>query len=300
VLRDKLALREVTAAAGLRSPDFREVRSAAGLARFARGRPCVVKPAGRQASLGVILLEPGDDPAAAWRECTGADELAQVASRPMSWRYLAEERLYGPEFSTECLVRGGEALFLNVTRKRTVPGRHPVESGHLVPGCPAGDPWRQAMKGLIGAVEFDTGILHAEWILVDGDPVLVECAGRPPGDRIMDLIDLAYGVNLNTQWIRLLAGADVEVPAQAARGAAISFLIPGAGTIERITGLEQARMARGVHRVDLRLKPGDTVAGVASSWDRVGSVVAVAGTAPEAERCAAEAAAAIQVRMANR
>jgi biotin carboxylase len=299
VLRDKLMLREVTASAGLRSPGFREIHSAADVAGFARGRACVVKPAQRQASLGVILLEPGHDPAAAWRECIEADEVAQVANRPMSWRYMVEERLDGPEFSTECLVRDSEALFLNVTRKRTVPGRHPVESGHLVPGCPAeeSDRWRQAVKGLIRAVKFDTGILHAEWILVGEDPVLVECAGRPPGDRIMDLIDLAYGVNLNHQWVRLLAGAEVEMPAQAPRGAAIRFLIPGAGTIDRITGTEEARAACGVHRVDLRLKPGDTVAQVASSWDRVGSVIAVEETADQAEQRAASAAAAITVWM---
>jgi hypothetical protein len=52
-----------------------------------------------------------------------------------------------------------------------------------------------------------------------------------------------------------------------------------------------------VHRVDLRLKPGDTVAQVASSWDRVGSVIAVEETADQAEQRAASAAAAITVWM---
>jgi biotin carboxylase len=113
VLRDKLTLRAVTAAAGMPCPDFREVHSAADVAEFARDRACVVKPAQRQASLGVIMLQPGDDPAAAWRECVGADEGAFMASRPMRWRYMVEERLFGPEFTTECLVRDGKSLFLS-------------------------------------------------------------------------------------------------------------------------------------------------------------------------------------------
>ncbi|MBY8851917.1 hypothetical protein K7G98_27995, partial [Saccharothrix sp. MB29] len=56
VLRDKLTLREVTTAAGMPGPRFAEVRSADDIAAFAGGGPCVVKPSGRQASLGVLLL----------------------------------------------------------------------------------------------------------------------------------------------------------------------------------------------------------------------------------------------------
>jgi biotin carboxylase len=298
VLRDKLRLREAAAAAGMPGPAFQEVRSAADIARFADGRACVVKPASRQASLGVVLLDAEEDPGPAWRECSQADEGNQLANRPLTWRYLVEERLYGPEYSTECLVEAGELRFLNVTAKRTVPGRYPVEVGHLVPGG-AGDlgPWRQAVSQLVRAVGFGTGILHAEWVHTGAGPVLIECAGRPPGDKIMELIDLAYRTNLTDLWLRSLAGQSVGPPAAPAAGAAIRFLTCGSGVVDRIDGLERARRLPGVHRIDVVRGPGDRLAGLRSSWDRVGSVIAVAETARQADERAGAAVGAISVRL---
>ncbi|HEX2419223.1 MAG TPA: ATP-grasp domain-containing protein, partial [Micromonosporaceae bacterium] len=298
VLRDKLRLREAAAAAGMPGPAFQEVNSADDIARFAAGRPCVVKPASRQASLGVVLLDAEDDPVPAWRECSQADEVNQLAERPLRWRYLVEERLYGPEYSTECLVENGELRFLNVTAKRTVSGRYPVEIGHLVPGD-AGDltPWRRAVGHLVRAVGFGTGILHAEWVHTGAGPVLIECAGRPPGDMIMDLIDLAYRTNLTDLWLRLLAGRSVSPPTTAVAGSAIRFLTCGTGVIDRIDGVDQARRMPGVRLIRLVRGPGDRLAGLRSSWDRVGSVIAVAESAQQAAEYAGAAVAQISVRL---
>lgn len=295
VLRDKLLLRQTTTAAGMPGPQFREVRSAAEVARFAADRHCVLKPAGRQASLGVVMIELGADIERAWQECTGADEGHQVANRPMRWRYLVEERLHGPEFSTECLVDAGRLRFLNVTAKRTAPGPYPVELGHVVPGDRA-DRWRPAVDHLVQAVGFGTGILHAEWVLTTDGPVLIECAGRPPGDRIMDLIDLAYQVNLTDLWLRLLTGAPVNPPAAPVGGAAVRFLTAEPGTITRIDGVDLARQRPGVCHVDVTRRPGDRIGDLKSSWDRVGSVIAVGEKAARAEENACSAASDISVR----
>ncbi|RZB17510.1 ATP-grasp domain-containing protein [Streptomyces sp. F001] len=289
VLRDKLLLRETMSAAGLPTPAFREVDSPADIAAFASGGPCVVKPAGRQASLGVLLLDAGADPEAAWRHCTGADEGRQLANRPMAWRYLVEERLYGPEFSTEGLVDGGRVVFCNVTRKYTLDGPSPVETGHTVH---AQEPfWARELQTLVDAVGYGSGILHAEWVRTADGPRLIECAGRPPGDRIMDLIDLAYDVNLHDRWIATLLGEDTgEAPAPV-RAAAIRFLAaPRPGTIAALDGADAVRARPGVVRVDLTRGPGDTVTDVRSSWDRLGSVITTGADAEDAERAAQEAA----------
>ncbi|HEV2373483.1 MAG TPA: ATP-grasp domain-containing protein [Streptosporangiaceae bacterium] len=296
--RDKLLLREATRAAGMTVPEFREVRGLSDLTEFASGRPCVLKPAARQASLGVLLLEPGADLAQAWQLSSTAHEPHQLADRPMTWRYLAEERLVGPEYSTECLVRKGEPVFVNVTRKRTLPGTHPVEVGHTVPGWPGGDPhepWSTAVADLLAAVPFGTGILHAEWILTSAGPVLVECGGRLPGDKIVDLIDHAWDTNLVELWVRLLAGDAPELPAGPVGGASIQFLVPPAGVVGRIEALEEARACPGVQRADVRIQPGDVLTDPTCSWDRAGSVLAVGSSAAEAERRAGQALSRIRV-----
>ncbi|MFJ3937632.1 ATP-grasp domain-containing protein [Streptomyces parvus] len=296
ILRDKLLLREATAAAGMPGPAFREIRSAADIVAFADGGPCVVKPAGRQASLGVVLLDRGDDVEQAWRHCAGADEGRQLAGRPMTWRYLVEERLQGPEFSTEALVRDGAVVFCNVTRKYTLPGPHPVETGHTV--GPQDGPWRQAVECLVAAVGYGTGILHAEWVLTAEGPQLIECAGRPPGDRIMDLIDLAYGINVHDRWVGLLLGEEQASLPGLVRSAAVRFLqAPGTGVIERVDGGDAARELPGVHRLDLSRGPGETVGDVRSSWDRLGLVLATGATADEAERRAEAAVTSVAVSL---
>ncbi len=295
ILRDKLLLRAACAAAGLATPRFAEVTSAEGLAAFAAGRPCVVKPANRQASLGVLLLDGRDDAGAAWRECVGADEGVQMAHRPMRWRYLAEDRLTGPEYSVEALVLDGGVAFTNVTRKRVHPGRHPIERGHVVPAPPGPgvDALPQAMAELVAAVGFGTGLLHAEWI-VDGDrPVLIECAGRPPGDWIIDLIDLTQGVDLYAATERSLAGQRPRLSAGPGPGpiapyAAVEFLVPtSTGTVVDVAGADAAAEVSGVHRVPLVRAPGDVIASLDSSWCRLAAVI---GTGPDP--AAAEAAAA--------
>lgn len=298
VLCDKLRLRRAIQDAGMASPRFQQVTSAGDIRAFSGGAACVVKPANRQASLGVVLLDDGADVDMAWKICTEADEGVQVAMRPMQWRYLVEERLYGSELSTECLVSDGVVRFLNVTSKRTAAGARPVEVGHIVPGG-RHDDWQDRVVRLIAAIGFRTGILHAEWIVGDGGPLLIECAGRPPGDRIIDLIDLAYGINLTELWVRLLAGEDVAVPTRPRTAASIRFVTASPGVVREIWGVEEARALPGVRRVDIIRRPGDELGDLRSSWDRIGSAVAVADTPYEAEQRACRAVEQIHVDLAD-
>lgn len=297
ILRDKLRLREVTTAAGMRGPGFREVRSAIDVAEFASGRDCVLKPAGRQASLGVVLLDAGEDPEAAWAECVSADEGNQIANRSMRWRYLVEERLRGPEFSTEALVADRTVIFTNVTRKQVSLGRRPVELGHLVPGATDQARWQEAVQSLVDAVGYENGLLHAEWIDTMAGPCLIECAGRPPGDKIMELIDLAYDINLTDIWLRLLAGEQPGAAPRIARAAAIQFLAPVPGVVQEVTGVPESLVLPGVVQIDTRCEPGQLLGPLRSSWDRLGWVIATGADGCEAENRAVAAASHITVRI---
>jgi biotin carboxylase len=307
ILRDKLSLRQTCRAAGLPTPRFAEVTSADDLARFAAGGACVLKPANRQASLGVLLLDAGDDAAAAWRECVEADEGVQMAHRPMRWRYLAEARLTGPEYSVEALVRRGEVVYANVTRKQVRPGRHPIERGHLVPapGGPGVDAlpelMAELMAALVAAVGFDTGLLHAEWIVTGGQPVLIECAGRPPGDWIMDLITLTQDIDLYAAAERVLAGEPPELSrgsGTTAPYAAVEFLVPHrTGRVADVVGGDAAAAPSGVCRVPLLREPGDAITSLDSSWCRLAAVIATGPDPVTAEAAASNGLAQIKVTL---
>lgn len=305
VLRDKGRLREAVAGTDIAQPAWAVVETAAEVEAFRSGHggECVLKPANRQASLGVQLLGPDDDLEAAWAHTTAADEPTLRAQYPDAARFLAEERMHGPEVSVEALVHEGTIGFLNITAKSVQSSRYPVESGHAVPAelpGATGTALAEGITALVKAIGFRSGILHCEWIL-DGDrPHLVECAGRLPGDGITVLIDLAYDTHILRELLGVLAGNEPTVGSRPVRGAAVRFLTAPGGVVEAVDGVDRARAAEGVHELHLAVAPGSEVSSdPTSSWERAGFVIATGDGADGAMRNAERAAARITVRTAG-
>jgi biotin carboxylase len=300
VLRDKYLLRQVTSSGGILNPRFAEVRSAADVLAFAAGGPVVVKPALRQASVGVRLLDRcgPEEAEEAWRAVVSSDEYEQTPDRPLRWRYLAEERLCGPEYSVEALVRDGEIIFENITEKAVIPGAHPVELRHVVPaplGGEVADEFARSMRALVGAIGFGTGMLHAEWILTDRGPALVECAGRCPGDRLADLIDLAYGTRIRVMLIDLLAGRPIALPRRPRQASAIRFLGASPGRVIEVNGVEAAGRLPGVRELLVEVEAGSEAKAWSSSWDRSGFVVVTGSDGRQARERSEHAASIVQI-----
>lgn len=307
-LRNKDILREVTGRAGILNPRWQEIHGPRDILDFAAGGPVVVKPANRHASVGVHLLDYVDEATAeaVWQSLmqTGkyhqisnqvveTGEYSQIPDRPMKWRYLVEERLQGPEYSVEALVHDGEVLFENVTEKSLIPGPHPVELGHVVP-APLQPECRNAfgyaMQALVAATGFRTGILHGEWILTNAGPALVECAGRCPGDRIADLIDLAYGTRLRVDLLELLAGRTPILPREPRQASAIRFIGGTPGRVVRVEGLDEATSLPGVRELEVNATEGSELKTWTSSWDRPGHVIVTAPNSAAAKTRAIDAA----------
>ncbi len=139
-------------------------------------------------------------------------------------------------------------------------------------------------------------MLHCEWIVDADGPVFVECAARMPGDEIGTLISLAYGFPMTRAYLEVLLGSAPPLPASAASGAAVRFLLAVPGVIEAVDGAAEAERAPGVRAVRVGVRPGDTMRPVTSSWDRAGYVLATAPDAWQAEARAAAAASLIDIR----
>ncbi|WP_329175972.1 ATP-grasp domain-containing protein [Streptomyces sp. NBC_01477] len=305
ILRDKALLREVSAAAGIVNPASVRVAGPDDLRAFLRDHPgpAVLKPANRQASLGVRVVSDPAQVDEAWQECLVQDEGIFVPDRPMDVVMLAEQFVEGDEYSVEMLVRDGEPLFTNVTGKKLYPGPYPVELAHIVPADipeELSDLLGSQTARLMTAIGFGHGVVHCEWIVSDGVPHLVECAGRMPGDAILDLIEAAYPLEFMRSYFALLKGEPLpaELPDRAKSGAAVRFLAPGAGTVVSVSGVEDAERAEGVLFANCGVPPGASFEGVRNSWDRVGIVMTRADTPAEAHRLAGAAAALVRIDMA--
>jgi biotin carboxylase len=304
ILRDKQLLRQVSRAAGIANPESVRVHGPDQVREFmaATGGPIVLKPANRQASVGTqVIRDPGEIDGA-WADCVRQDEGVIVPDRPMELRMLAERFVAGPEFSVEMLVRGGRSLFSNVTDKRLFPGPRPVELAHVVPAdIPAELAALLAEETLrvVAATGLQDGILHCEWIVSDGVPYLVECAGRLAGDGVIELIEQAYPVELKRAYVAVMRGEPLPdpLPTRAKGAAVVRFLTARPGVVGEVRGVAAATAAEGVLMCDVELAPGDRFDGLRSSWDRVGDLVVSADTPAEAHRLAEAAAAMIEIEI---
>jgi len=302
ILRDKAELRQLAGLTGIRQPAWSIVGGPAEIEEFQRahGGHCVVKPVDRQGSLGVTLIGPGDDADEAWAEVISIREPAGLRAREGlgASLYLAEERVSGLEASVQALVAAGQVLFTNITVKDMLPGRYPVELAHTLPAEVPADLAAELIKAtgqLVKAADYQYGMVHAEWIVADRVPYLIECAARVPGDRITTLIDLAYGIRVVDALLLVMAGLAPPALGGPRLGASVRYLTAEPGVITAISGVDEAWDMSDVVDVTMTAGEGSTVRPLRGSMDRIGSVIAVSQTADEARASAAQAAAAIKV-----
>lgn len=288
-LTNKYQLRMFCAEQNIPHPRFAKIESLDDLCRFYQGNPIVLKPANRQASLGVIKIKSDLELEDAWKEVLQIDEGVQVASRDMEWQYLAEECMTGLEISTEVFVSNGEVLFINCTSKETTSGRYSVELGHMVPALISSEIENQLRiitNKLVTSLCFGYGVLHAEWMFTtDEGPKLIECAGRAPGDSIFEMIELAYGFDPYLSWVNVLSGKTPVFPQLATRGAAIKFFSSETGKVQQIEGIENL-VDPDLKGWEINIKTGDEIKPIKSSWDRIGYVLTTGENSLEANKLA--------------
>ncbi|MEW2327137.1 ATP-grasp domain-containing protein [Micromonospora chersina] len=300
VFSDKHRMRLLADATGLANPAYELVDDPARAAEFARahGGRCVLKPTRRSGSLGVQLVTDPAEIAVRWAASATPPEPAEATERGLPTGVLVEELLVGSEHSVELLVAEGETIFANVTDKRIAGGRYPVETGHTVPSAlpePRQRALRDAAVRLAEAAGFRSGMLHSEWILVDGVPTLVECAARMPGDMITALVSIAYEVDFIEAYLRVLRGERPTLPARPTGAAAVEFLVAPPGRVTGVDGRRDALRVPGVLDVQVEAKVGDHVPELLSSAHRSGHLLAWGATPTEAESAARKAAGEIRI-----
>ncbi|MFI2211525.1 ATP-grasp domain-containing protein [Streptomyces sp. NPDC020141] len=306
LLLDKWRMRRRLAARGIGPVAAGVGRSARELREFgsAHGFPVVVKPISESGSLGVFLVrDPADAETVAERfRSLGAGRWsAKDLSRADSFdAFLMEEFLDGPEISVETLTFEGRHVVVAVTDKECG-GPGFVEIGHSQPsGCPA-ETLREVARSVaefLDAVGLRGGPAHTEVKLTSRGPRIVESHNRVGGDRINELTETVYGVDMERY--ALGAGFGLVEPLTGSPeprgGAAVRFLTPEPGRVVEVTGVDAVRADPAF--VDLRLgvRPGGEVPPLAWNEDKVGHVVARGDTAAEAIAHSRRLAAAIRVR----
>ncbi|MFF2076874.1 ATP-grasp domain-containing protein [Kitasatospora sp. NPDC058162] len=274
-MHDKLALRRLLNGIGLGPVAAEFCTSLESLRAFtAEHGAAVVKPLMGNGSLGVRLIRSTDEVDAAWHwlQALGIDT------------FLVEQLLDGPEFSVETFSVGGVHEVVAITGKVT--GDGVVELGHVIPApIPEAEAAqiREFVADVLSAIGLVDGPAHTEVILTSEGPRVVESHARRGGDSIPELVEIVRGVDLEKLAYEV-AGGGLSLPLDTSTGdvaAAIHFIVAEPGTVEEVSGVEEAEAVPGVIRVDVSVSPGDVVHELRWSDDRCGSVM-VTDVSPEA------------------
>lgn len=278
--KNKGRMREHLLSTGVASIPFRIVGSAADAIDFGNqvGWPIIVKPIDGTGSHQIHKLRSSAEAHAA---------MASVLEEfPLS-HPIAEKFISGIEVSVEAISWEGRHTVLGVTDKLTTGAPHFVETGHTMPSMLAPDivaRVNELARAFLDAIGHQYGPSHTEIIIGDDGPVIVESHTRTGGDRIYELVELAYGVDLFAATLQGFAGAFPDLKLGPARGAAIRFLTLPEGRVAAITGVDKACDAEGVVRCDVDVAIGRDIGPIRNSHDRYGYVLA------EGESAAAAAA----------
>ncbi len=107
---------------------------------------------------------------------------------------LMESHLDGWEFAVEAWIHDGKIRFLNISEYVT------LGYSVFVPASPELEAWRprirEQIEKLIKAFDIHFGFIHPEYFVTsDGTLYFGEVAYRPPGFKVFELLERAYGFN---------------------------------------------------------------------------------------------------------
>lgn len=287
-VRDKAAMRDILAREGVASCRYASGSGRDSLAKAIEhvGLPCIVKPVDAEGSLGVIKI-------AEWTEVEPA--LHRIGAEFPDRTMLVEEYLVGEEVSVEAVSTARRHHIVAVTKK-FIDERTFVERGHVVP-APLSDAVRATVERyvtqVLDALGFHDCPSHTELMLTAAGPRIIETHNRIGGDRIMDLVQHATGVDLYDIVARQSLGEDVGPllpdPVPHHRAAAVWYAAPSVSPglcLLEVGNADRARELPQVKTLDLLREPGSRQSAVRSSFDRSALAVAVGDTADEAVRAA--------------
>jgi biotin carboxylase len=254
--RDKQLMKDRVAAAGLRVPRARRVRSVKEVweALEEIGFPAIVKPISGAGSADTYKVE-------------DREELGRVLPR---MRHVAEaiceEFIEGEEHTYDTVCLAGTPVYESVTQY--VPNAIEMRSVEWVSPLMLSvrDLRQERVAGgidlgrkVLRALGMGDGMTHMEWFRKrDGEVVFGEVACRPGGACVVDQMNYTSDIDLFREWARVVTVRRFEAPTERKYNVGIVFKrAQGQGRITAIVGLREYLARYGGHVVEeTLLRPG--------------------------------------------
>ncbi|WP_457660543.1 ATP-grasp domain-containing protein [Sinorhizobium medicae] len=268
---NKFTQRQLLAEAGVPIPAYRLAANAteAKSAAAEMGLPVIVKPAEGSGSTGVRL-------------CRDADEVAEHTKYLLSgahvWRssprILVEEFAQGPYFGAHTM--GNEVIGIEAGDFGPLP--HFVYREYTYPALLTDHEHKHIADvslSCLRALSLGWGPADIEFRWTKRGPVVIEVNPRIAGAADPQLVQLASGVDLVTEHIKLVIGEKCDLRSTHSHTAATRFLVADHdGILDRIEGTSLAAAVPGVAEVKVYLEPKTPIVRKGDYRDCIGYVIA--------------------------
>ncbi len=224
------------------------------------GRDCMVKMVDFEASMNIFRVSSAAELEAAWDAIVNNRNNLKMPF-PLSREVILEEFVSGRELTIEGYVQGDRVVCLNFCEKIT---DQFIVVGHLLPALVSekeAEILRHVAEHCVRAVGMRNTVFHVEVHLAGDTPYVIECAARPPGANMVELMYRSYGFDLMEISLSLAANEPVtELPREPkVHFAMLALYSKQGGKLDRIDGLEELRGRGGVAHIHLDAKPGDVI-----------------------------------------
>ena len=295
--RPKPTMRAMLSAACVGVPAFRVFVRREDPAAIAPGvrYPCVLKPTFLAASRGVIRADGPAEFEAAWRRIGRILDAPDVARRggPAAGEILVEDFVPGLEIALEGLLTAGRLQVLAIFDKPDpLDGPFFEETIYVTPSrlseanqaSVASETERAA-----AALGLTEGPLHAEMRVHRRGITFLEVAARSIGGLCSRTLRFGTGMSLEEVILRHALGLPPGAARESSAAGVMMIPIRKAGTLSRVTGLEEARAVPGIVEATITLRLGQEMVPLPEGWRYLGFLFSRAGTPEEAERSLREA-----------
>jgi biotin carboxylase len=238
-------------------------------------RNCMVKMVDSASSMNIYRVTNRADLEEAW-DTIVHNRKNVVTPIPLSQEVIVEEFVGGRELSIEGYIQDDKITILNFCEKVTGPNF--IVVGHYLPAevSPREEEHlRRTAEKCVRALELRNSVFHVEVHIMNDIPYVIECAGRPPGQHMVELMRRCYGFDMMQISIDLATGKKVSEPERQPQRhyAMLALYSEKAGILQRIEGLEELQTHGGASHVHLEVKEGDRVPALSNFSDKCGFVI---------------------------
>lgn len=293
---DKYLARSLYRAAHLRLPRFHrasfEEDPAALAARVSY--PCVLKPVGLSASIGVIRAN---------NPLEFADAFARI--KALGEPYLqVENYIDGREYAVEGLVTAGRLQPIAIFDKPDpLEGPYFEESLYITPSRQPHSVQEELIattRLAVAALGFVHGPVHAELRYNRAGAWILETHARPIGGLCAKALRFEGGASLEEIILRHAVGEDVStVRLESRASGAMMIPLARAGVYQSVDGLEEAAAVPGIEEVVITAKPGQQFLALPDRTSYPGFIFARGDTPAQVEMALRQSHAKLRFQMAT-